>query len=150
MLVNRLHLVMQILCRNDVDDDVLQVVDVELHRNSLGDDFIPFTPSSSSSSSTSSYMTSVPGQTKAQKSQRSGHTRSPLPLSPDPSLEKGSRISSLQIIVYGQSSALIVIFTILTSSVTTTAFLRHPPPCTCRCRSIQLIFHHTSFYDHFY
>ncbi|XP_062843598.1 YEATS domain-containing protein 2 [Trichomycterus rosablanca] len=73
------------------------VVDVELHRSSLGDDFIPFPPSSSSSSSSSSsYLTSKPCQTKAQKSQRSAHALSPLPLSPDPSLEKAVKIESVQ------------------------------------------------------
>uniref|UniRef100_A0AAY5F3Y3 YEATS domain-containing protein 2 n=1 Tax=Electrophorus electricus TaxID=8005 RepID=A0AAY5F3Y3_ELEEL len=38
---------------------VLQVVDVELHRNSLGEDFIPFLSSSSSSSSSSSQRASA-------------------------------------------------------------------------------------------
>ncbi|XP_073704590.1 YEATS domain-containing protein 2 isoform X2 [Garra rufa] len=37
------------------------VVDVELHRNSLGDDFIPSAPSSSSSSSSSSHLPFVGG-----------------------------------------------------------------------------------------
>ncbi|XP_035384398.1 YEATS domain-containing protein 2 isoform X2 [Electrophorus electricus] len=69
------------------------VVDVELHRNSLGEDFIPFLSSSSSSSSSSSQRASAaaPGLSLAAQSagQNSRHMASPSQLSSDSSSEKG-------------------------------------------------------------
>ncbi|XP_053342391.1 YEATS domain-containing protein 2 isoform X1 [Clarias gariepinus] len=68
------------------------VVDVELHRNSLGEDFIPYPSSFSSSSSSSSHMASsaasgaLPGKSASQNSCRAV---SPSQLSPDSSSEKG-------------------------------------------------------------
>ncbi|KAI4888167.1 hypothetical protein NFI96_014752, partial [Prochilodus magdalenae] len=74
------------------------VVDVELHRSSLGEELIPFPSSSSSSSSSSSHLASVatPGSSLA------GHTAgqnlrravSPSQLSPDASSEKGLTLKS--------------------------------------------------------
>ncbi|XP_053507744.1 YEATS domain-containing protein 2 isoform X1 [Ictalurus furcatus] len=76
------------------------VVDVELHRNSLGDDFIPFPSSFSSSSSSSSHMASaaapgvLAGKSASQNSQNSCRAVSPSQLSPDSSLEKGVKSES--------------------------------------------------------
>ncbi|XP_022528865.2 YEATS domain-containing protein 2 isoform X2 [Astyanax mexicanus] len=74
------------------------VVDVELLRNSLGDDFIPFPSSSSSSSPSSSHLASVAasglslaGHTAGQNSRRAV---SPSQLSPDSSSEKGLILKS--------------------------------------------------------
>ncbi|KAI5092901.1 YEATS domain-containing protein 2 isoform X2 [Silurus meridionalis] len=73
------------------------VVDVELHRNSLGEDFIPFPSSFSSlsSSSSSSHLASsaasglLAGKAANQNSQNSCRAMSPSRLSPDSSSEKG-------------------------------------------------------------
>ncbi|KAK3534586.1 hypothetical protein QTP86_016735, partial [Hemibagrus guttatus] len=68
------------------------VVDVELHRNSLGEDFIPFPSSFSSSSSSSSHLasTAAPGTlTGKSASQNSCRAVSPSQLSPDSNSEKG-------------------------------------------------------------
>ncbi|KAL6467867.1 hypothetical protein MHYP_G00235440 [Metynnis hypsauchen] len=74
------------------------VVDVELHRNSLGEEFILFPSSSSSSSSSSSHLASVaapgsslPGHTAGQNSRRAAL---PSQLSPDSSSEKGLTLKS--------------------------------------------------------
>ncbi|XP_060762035.1 YEATS domain-containing protein 2 isoform X2 [Neoarius graeffei] len=70
------------------------VVDVELHRNSLGEDFIPFPSSFSSLSSSSSHLASsaapgtLAGKSANQNSQNSCHASSPTQLSPDSSSEK--------------------------------------------------------------
>jgi len=70
----------------------LKVVDVELHRNSLGDDFFPFAPSSSSSSS-SSHLPFVGGSGGSSSTAALGSRRhsspSQHPHDDQPSLERG-------------------------------------------------------------
>ncbi|MCJ8745019.1 hypothetical protein PDJAM_G00125450 [Pangasius djambal] len=78
------------------------VVDVELHRNSLGEDFIPFPSSFSSSSSSSSHLASaaapgaLAGKSASQNSQNSCRAVSPSQLSPDSSSEKGVKSESVR------------------------------------------------------
>ncbi|XP_050984988.1 YEATS domain-containing protein 2 isoform X1 [Labeo rohita] len=55
------------------------VVDVELHRNSLGDDFIPSAPSSSSSSSSSSHLPFVGGSGSSSSTAAQGCRRPSSP-----------------------------------------------------------------------
>ncbi|MCI4390769.1 hypothetical protein PGIGA_G00126600 [Pangasianodon gigas] len=79
------------------------VVDVELHRNSLGEDFIPFPSSFSSSSSSSSHLASaaapgtLAGKSASQNSQNSCRAVSPSQLSPDSSSEKGVKSESVRL-----------------------------------------------------
>ncbi|XP_016385435.1 YEATS domain-containing protein 2-like isoform X2 [Sinocyclocheilus rhinocerous] len=55
------------------------VVDVELHRNSLGDDFIPSAPSTSSSSSSSSHLLFVGGSGSSSSTAAQGSRRPSSP-----------------------------------------------------------------------
>uniref|UniRef100_A0A8C2KB35 YEATS domain-containing protein 2 n=1 Tax=Cyprinus carpio TaxID=7962 RepID=A0A8C2KB35_CYPCA len=57
----------------------LKVVDVELHRNSLGDDFISSAPSSSSSSSSSSHLLFVGGSGSSSSTAAQGSRRPSSP-----------------------------------------------------------------------
>ncbi|KAG7319714.1 hypothetical protein KOW79_016857 [Hemibagrus wyckioides] len=78
------------------------VVDVELHRNSLGEDFIPFPSSFSSSSSSSSHLAStaapgtLTGKFSSQNSQNSCRAVSPSQLSPDSNSEKGVKSETVR------------------------------------------------------
>ncbi|KAK2868514.1 hypothetical protein Q7C36_000385 [Tachysurus vachellii] len=78
------------------------VVDVELHRNSLGEDFIPFPSSFFSSSSSSSHLAStaapgtLAGKSASQNSQNSCHAVSPSQLSPDSNSEKGVKSETVR------------------------------------------------------
>ncbi|XP_026781170.3 YEATS domain-containing protein 2 [Pangasianodon hypophthalmus] len=79
------------------------VVDVELHRNSLGEDFIPFPSTFSSSSSSSSHLASaaapgaLAGKSASQNSQNSCRAVSPSQLSPDSDSEKGVKSESVRL-----------------------------------------------------
>lgn len=70
-------------------------MDVELHRNSLSEDFTPFPSSFFSSSSSSAHLASaaapgaLPGKSASQNCQNSSCAMSPSQLSPDSSSEKG-------------------------------------------------------------
>ncbi|XP_030630073.1 YEATS domain-containing protein 2 [Chanos chanos] len=70
------------------------VVDVELHRNSLGEDFIPFPSSSSASSSSSSQLTTAAASSGQASSQSSRRPTSPHHLNSHSGGESGLNIKT--------------------------------------------------------